>query len=150
MEITKRLPMNNYNAWPVLLSTLFNRDSFNEGNLDFFDKNKNVSPAVNIQENAEGFMIELLAPGFSKTDFKIEINQKTLTIRAEKQNTDENSTANYTRREFSFESISRSFTLPENIVDPDKVNAQYIDGVLKLEIPKREEVLPKTKLIEIK
>lgn len=140
------------NNWPMLLNNFFNRDSFNEGNLDFFDqKNNFVTPAVNIKETPQNFAIEILAAGLSKNDFKIEINNNELTISAEKSTSSEShENGNYHRKEFSFQSLKRTFTLPENIVDIDKINAQYTDGILDIQIPKKEEALPKpVKLIEI-
>lgn len=140
------------NSWPLLLNNLFNRDSFNEGNLDFYDKkNSTISPAVNIKETPQSFAIEILAAGLSKKDFKIEVNGNELIISAEKSKADESyKEENYHRKEFSFQSIKRTFTLPENIVDVDKIRAEYDNGVLLLEIPKKEEALPKpAKLIEI-
>lgn len=150
METLKRLPVIE-NRWPMLLNNLFNRDAFNEGNLNFFDNQNATLPAVNIKETAQNFTIELMAPGMAKNDFKIEVDKNRLTIAAEKSTTNETQEeGNYHRKEFSFQSLSRSFTLPENIVDTDKIRAHYTDGILKLEIPKKEEALPKpVKLIEI-
>ena len=151
METLKRVPMLTNNSWPMLFSNLFNRDSFNEGNLNFFDQNNAAMPAVNIKETAESFAVEMLAPGMSKDDFKIEVDRNQLRISAERKTENETrETGSYYKKEFSFQSLSRSFTLPENIVDTDKINAQYTNGVLYLEIPKKEEALPKPiKLIEI-
>jgi len=150
METLNRLPMLS-NTWPMLLSNLFNRDSFNEGNLDFFDqRNKAMSPAVNIKETPQNFTIELLAAGLSKSDFTIEVEKNELIISAEKRTENESQEeGNYHRKEFSFTSLRRSFTLPENVVDVDNIKAQYVEGILKLEIPKKQEALKPTKLIEI-
>lgn len=137
------------NSWPMLLNNFFNRDSFNEGNMNFFDQNNSL-PAVNIKETTENFSIELLAPGMTKADFKIEVDNDQLTITAQKQTESENDSGNYHRKEFSFQSLQRTFTLPENVVDVDKISAQYTEGILYLTIPKKEEALPKpAKLIEI-
>lgn len=131
------------NKWPMLLNNLFNRDSFNEGNLNFFDQS-NALAAVNIKEEDLRYSIELLAPGFSKEEFKIEVDRNRLTISAEKKTQNETAERNnYHIQEFALQSLSRSFTLPQNIVDVDKINAQYTDGILRLEIPKKEEALPK-------
>jgi HSP20 family protein len=133
------------NSWPVLLNNLFNRDSFNEGNLDFFDQRSSlITPAVNIKETTQSFGIEMLAPGLAKENFKIEVNGNELVVSAEKRTENEShEEGNYHKKEFSFESLKRSFTLPENIVDIDKINARYVEGILYLEIPKKEEALPK-------
>ena len=149
METLKKLPMLN-NSWPMLLNNLFNRDSFNEGNLNFFDQNNTVIPAVNIKETDQNFTIELLAPGMTKGDFKVEVDKNQLTISAEKKSESEENSDNYHRREFSFQSLRRTFTLPENIVEDEKINAQYNEGILYVTIPKKEEAQPKpAKLIEI-
>jgi HSP20 family protein len=150
METLRKMPMLS-NPWPMLLNNLFNRDSFNEGNLNFFDQNNTVVPAVNIKESAEAFTIEMLAPGMAKNDFKIEVDKNTLLVSAEKTSKNESDNdGNYHRREFSFQSLRRSFTIPGNIVDTDRISAQYSDGILRLEIPKKEEALPKPpKMIEI-
>ena len=149
METLKRLSTLN-NSWPMLLNNLFNRDSFNEGNLNFFDQNNTVIPAVNIKETDQDFTIELLAPGMAKGDFKIEVDKNQLTISAEKKSESEENSDNYHRREFSFQSLKRTFTLPENIVEDEKINAQYNEGILYVTIPKKEEAQPKpAKLIEI-
>lgn len=139
------------NDWPMLLSNFFNRDAFNEGNLNFYNQNQVTVPAVNIRESAEAYGIELIAPGFSKTDFRIEVDNNRLTVSAEKNTENQTRNDNYYRREFNCESIRRSFTLEEKVVDADRINAQYADGILRLYIPKKEEALPKpAKLIEIK
>jgi HSP20 family protein len=149
METLKKLPMLD-NRWPMLLSNLFNRDSFNEGNLNFFDQNNATVPAVNIKETNESFAIEMLAPGMAKTDFKIEVDKNQLIVTAEKKVESETGSDNYHRKEFSLQSLRRTFTLAENIVDADKIQAQYSEGILYLTIPKKEEALPKpVKLIEI-
>ena len=150
METLRRLPVLN-NSWPLLLNNLFNRDSFNEGNQEFFDQKNSITPAVNIKELKQNFEIEMLAPGFSKNDFKIEVNGNELIVSAEKSRENESQEAgNYHKKEFSFESLRRKFTLPENIVDIDKISAEYNEGILCIQIPKKEEALPKpAKLIQI-
>lgn len=141
-----------HNNWPMLLNNFFNHDSFNEGNQHFFNQNSVAVPAVNIKENDDSYAIELAAPGMAKSDFKVEVDRDQLIISAEKRSESETNDeqANYQRREFSYQSFRRSFTLPQDVVDTDKINAQYTDGILSLNIPKREEALPKpAKLIEI-
>lgn len=150
METLKNVPALR-NSWPTLLNNFFNRDSFNEGNLNFFDQNNFSTPAVNIKETDRDFSIDLMAPGFAKEDFRVEVDKNLLTISAEKRTENESGeNGKYHRREFSYQSVRRSFTLPENIVDADSIKAQYSDGILCLTIPKKEEALPKpAKLIEI-
>lgn len=106
-------------------------------------------PAVNVSENAEGFALEVAAPGLKKEDFKINFHNNILTISAEKEVKAEETKENYTRKEFSFEQFQRSFTLPQ-IADAEKIGASYADGILKIEIPKKEEAKAKEpKLIEV-
>ncbi|MBR9852978.1 MAG: Hsp20/alpha crystallin family protein [Algicola sp.] len=106
-------------------------------------------PAVNIKDNTEGFELELAVPGMKKDDFTVEIDNDVLTISSEMKTENEESKDNYTRKEFSYSSFKRAFTLPET-VDGSKIDAKYEDGILKLILPKKQEALPKPKrLIEI-
>lgn len=112
--------------------------------------NTNV-PAVNIKETDTSFGIELAAPGKNKEDFNIEIDHNVLTISSEEKTEKEEKSneGKYTRKEFSYASFRRAFTLPET-VNTDSINASYENGVLHVALPKREEALPKPKrLIEI-
>ncbi len=107
-------------------------------------------PAVNIKKDDGKFEIELAAPGMKKSNFNIELNEGRLTISTEKKTEKEekNEEGNYTRREFSYTSFSKSFTLP-NEVDEEKINAKYEDGVLVVEIPQTKAEIKKPKLIDI-
>ncbi len=100
--------------------------------------NKANVPAVNIAENEDTFKIEFAAPGLIKTDFKINLNNDVLTVSSEKEINNEESKTNYTRKEFNFSSFERTFTLPDS-ADGDKISAEYKDGILTIDIPKREE-----------
>lgn len=113
-----------------------------------FAANNSSLPKVNIKENDDEFLIDVAAPGMSKADFKINVNNNILVISSESQN--EEKDENYTRREFSYSSFQRSFTLPDS-VDGDNISAKYDNGVLHLAIPKKEEAKPKPpKQIEIR
>ena len=86
-----------------------------------------------------------------KTDFKIDLDNDVLTISSEKTEKDEESSDNYTRKEYSYRSFKRSFSLPQGIVNRDKIEAVYKNGELKITIPKLEEAKPKPiQLIEVK
>ncbi|MCL4165414.1 UNVERIFIED_CONTAM: hypothetical protein GTU68_058213 [Idotea baltica] len=87
--------------------------------------------------------MEVAAPGLSKKDFKVELDKDVLTISAEVEKKSEGIEENYTRKEFSKYSFKRSFTLPEQKVDGEKIIANYKDGVLYVSLPKREEAKPK-------
>jgi len=101
-------------------------------------------PSVNITENNEGYSIQLAAPGLEKKDFKIEVENDKLTISSQKEHETNEEKENYHRREFSYQSFSRSFQLPQN-TQSDKIDAQYQDGILKLTLPKKEVSLPAPK-----
>lgn len=118
-----------------LLTDFFDNEHF----FDIFP-NELVSrtPSVNIIENGKEFKIELSAPGLKKEDFKIDIDNSTLTIRAEKEVEQKEEKEHYTKREFSYSSFSRSFLLPDT-VNKDQVKANYEDGLLKIQIGKKEE-----------
>ena len=138
------------NQYPSLFDRFFENDLFDWSNKNFSSTNTTL-PSVNIKENDEGFEVEVAAPGFSKADFKIEQERDTLIISSDKQVDNETKEGQqFTRREFSYQSFSRSFTLP-NTADSEKIAAKYENGILKVTIPKKEEAKPKpAKVIEIK
>ena len=97
----------------------------------------------------KNYKLELAVPGMKKKDFKVNLDNDQLTISAERSEENEEKEKNYTRREFRSASFRRSFTLPENAVDEDKIEAKYEDGVLHINIPKKEVEQHASKLIEI-
>ncbi len=106
-------------------------------------------PAANIIHNEKDFQIELAAPGMNKADFKIKIEDDILTISVErKEMKEETPDVNYTRREFRYDGFSRSFNLPE-IIDQDKIKAEYKNGLLNVVLPKGEEAKIKGREIKI-
>ena len=108
-------------------------------------------PSVNIKENDDEFTVEVAAPGMDKKDFNIDFENDVLTISSEKTVENEDSTDKFTRKEYSYQSFKRSFRLPENVADTDKIAATYKNGELVILIPKREELKPKpARLIEVK
>ncbi len=98
-------------------------------------------PAVNIKESDEAFHTEMAVPGFSKKDFKIDVEGSLLTISADKEHETNESNEHYTKKEFERKSFSRTFNLPENI-NEDKIEALYKEGMLQLTIPKKEKTKP--------
>jgi HSP20 family protein len=134
---------------PSIWNNFFNTDLFNWDN-NLVDSGNSI-PAVNIKEKPDSFSVEMAAPGMDKKDFKIEIDGSALTISSEKQNEKEDKDGeNYSRREFSYQSFYRTFHLPKEVVNADKIQAKYENGILKLEIPKREEAKQKpARLINI-
>jgi HSP20 family protein len=129
-------------AWANFVNDFFNTDFSDWSSRHFSDTNTTL-PAVNIKENADAFLVEMAAPGMAKEDFKVELNNDLLTISSEKKNENETKEGEtYTRREYSYQSFSRSFTLPKS-VEAEKITAKYENGVLSLTIPKKEEAKPK-------
>jgi HSP20 family protein len=102
-------------------------------------------PAVNIVETKENFQLEFAAPGLQKEDFKIHVDNKKLTVFAQKENKPEQAEEprKFNRREFNYGNFKRSFTLPDS-VNADAIQAKYENGLLLLVVPKREEVKPRT------
>jgi len=100
-------------------------------------------PAVNIREDEKNYNLELAVPGMEKKDLKIDINEDVLTISSETKNETEENKDGYKRKEFSYSSFCRSFYIPEN-VNRDKIEANYKDGILSVNLPKQEE--EKTKI----
>lgn len=132
--------------FPTLFGNVFGKD-FNELFAPANLTNYGV-PAVNIVEGESGFRLEVAAPGLKKEDFKINLENNVLSISAQKEQKNEETTEKYTRKEFSFNSFRRSFTLP-NTIDGEKIAATYTDGVLHVELPKKEEAKKTPRLIEI-
>ena len=98
-------------------------------------------PCVDMSETKDNVIIKTEIPGISKDDVKVSVQDNVLTLSGEKKQEKEKD-ANYHRIERSYGSFSRSFTLPTS-VQPDKVKANYKDGVLNITLPKSEEVKPK-------
>lgn len=116
---------------------------------DIFMENKWI-PAMNIIEDEKHFAIDVAAPGFTKKDFEISIENGILHISAENKEEIEEKKEDYTRREFNYNSFSRSFTLPENINEDEKIDATYKHGILKIVLAKlhEDEIIHK-RVIEI-
>ncbi len=135
---------NSMNQWPLLFDDFFNRDFMNWGLSNYSDTNTTV-PGVNIKETKDNFEVEVAAPGMNKDDFNIQLDGNVLTICSEKSNQHEenNEDEKYSRKEFSYQSFQRSFTLPKDVVDEDKIEAKYENGLLHLVIPKKEEAKQK-------
>lgn len=130
------------NHFPSVFYRFFDNELFDWSNRNFSTTNTTL-PSVNIRESAEGFEVELAAPGFEKSDFKIELNHDLLTVSSEKKIESETKEGQqFTKREFSYQSFSRSFTLP-NTVDSHQIGAKYENGILRVSIPKKEEAKPR-------
>ena len=122
-------------------------DFFNETNLprwSGFPRN----PAVNIRETDNSFVLEVAAPGFTKEDFNVNVENDLLTISANKETKKEEDEKGYTRREFSYSSFSRSFTLPDS-VNAESIKGSYSNGILSVELPKKPEAAKVKKTVKV-
>lgn len=136
---------------PHVFDDFFSKDLWDWG-LNNNSSTNTTIPAVNIRETSEAFEVEMAAPGMNKEDFKVELDGNMLTITSELQKENEEKEGQrYTRREFSYQSFRRTFQLPKDVVDADKIEAKYENGVLRLLVPKKEEAKPKPpKTIQIR
>jgi HSP20 family protein len=106
-------------------------------------------PAVNIAETENEFQVELAVPGLKKEDFKINLDKNILTVSSEKKTENAEEGKKFSKREYSYNSFSRSFTLPES-ADHSKIEADYTDGILTLTIAKKEEAKFQSREIAVK
>ena len=117
-----------------LMNNFFGRDLN-----DFSGDWKGTQPAVNFLETKDEFKVEVAVPGMSKENFDVKLDEDVLVITGKKEDNKEEKKDNYMRKEFSYSSFQRSFHLPTNTVEVDKIEANYKDGILHLTIPKKEE-----------
>ncbi|MFN3876402.1 MAG: Hsp20/alpha crystallin family protein [Flavobacteriales bacterium] len=146
MTIAKYRPMGVLSPFNELVNEFFGRDFGQLLGQD--DDNRRFVPAVNIVERDGEFELRLSAPGFGKEDLKLNVEDDTLTISAEKKTQDLKENERYTRREFVHGSFTRSFRLPQ-LVSPEAISAEYVNGVLHVRIPKAEAAKPKAREIAI-
>jgi HSP20 family protein len=142
------LVKKNRATLPSLVSNFFDNGrlfpSVFDLDTDLFDSDGGslLVPNANIVESEKDFHIELAAPGLDRKDFKVEVENGVLSISAKKEEEKKEENKNYKRREFSYNSFSRSFTLPENC-HSDKIDAKYENGLLKVTLPKKEITISK-------
>ena len=99
-------------------------------------------PAVNVIEHDDNYLVEMAIPGLNKSDFDINLDNQILSISAETKTEEESTDKNYSRREFGYSSFKRTFKLPKS-VETEKISATYTDGILKVDLPKRDEAKKK-------
>ena len=121
------------NYLPTLVSDFWGEDVF-----PGFEQNWSLCPAVNIIEGDQEFKVEVAAPGLDKEDFKVHVEKNILEISAEKKNEKVVENSKYLRKEFSYRDFKRTFSLPTS-VESEKIKATHANGVLTVEIPKRDE-----------
>jgi HSP20 family protein len=143
MSLVKKQEKN----FPSVFSDLFDSDKF-FGN-SFFKDFEKTFPATNVKETDKEYKIELAAPGFKKEDFKVSLDNEILSISAETKNEKKEENEKFTRKEFSYNSFSRSFQLPKS-ANGDKINAKYENGILKLDVSKKAEAIKQNNAKQIK
>ena len=99
-------------------------------------------PSVNVKDNDDAYTVEMAVPGLKKSDFDISVDNNLLSVSAELETDSKDENENYTRREFGYSSFKRTFSLPET-VEGEKISAKYEDGILKVNLPKRDEAKKK-------
>ena len=131
------------NNFPTLFDDFLRRDFLDWEQSNFSNTNTTI-PAVNLKETADSYHVEAAVPGMTKNDFRVQLDGNTLTISSEKANEkEEGDEERYLRREFSYQSFSRTFTLQKDVVDTENIQAKYENGVLYLLIPKKEHAKQK-------
>jgi len=142
------------NVKPRTRGVRYSNPSFDRILQDFFRDDTSFNgvtknnPPVNILETAENFKIEVAAPGFDKANFSVNTEKEVLTIAAKKEVNNE-AAGTLRRKEFSYSEFQRTFRLPDT-VNQDAIEANYVNGVLTVTLPKKEETKDKAaKKIEI-
>ncbi|HZY35296.1 MAG TPA: Hsp20/alpha crystallin family protein [Mucilaginibacter sp.] len=146
MTLVKFNPEKKSNALMPGFNDIF-ENFFNDSFLS--DRMVARVPAANISETPDHFHIELAAPGLKKEDFKLQLDRNVLSISVEQQTENTESKKYYNKREYSYNSFVRSFTLPES-ADDAKIEAEYLNGVLTVNIAKREEAKSASRQISVK
>ena len=147
MTLVKR---NSDNAFPSLFDNFFSRDWMDWNNSNYSNTNTTL-PAVNVREDNHEFTIEVAAPGMKKDDFNIHLENNQLRISSEIESKNESNDGKYSRKEFSYQSFQRSFRLPVDLIDGDKISAKYNEGILSIHLPKKVEAKAKpSRMISIK
>ncbi|MBK0379264.1 Hsp20/alpha crystallin family protein [Mucilaginibacter segetis] len=145
MTLVKFNPEKRNNAlmpFGDVFESIFNDTFFN-------DRVMTRVPAANISESEDHFHVEMAAPGLKKEDFKLNLERNVLQVSVEQAAEQNDAQRNYSKREYSYTSWVRSFTLPES-ADAEQIEATYADGILKIDIAKREEAKAVRRQIEIK
>lgn len=125
----------NQDLFGSLLNTLLN-----DNNLEGKESNPGFTvPSVNIQNNKAEYVLQVAAPGLNKEDFSIEVEENTLKLGVDKTVESEEKLEKFSKKEFNYLKFQRKFTLPKNTVDTKNIQATYMDGILKISLPKLEE-----------
>ena len=134
VRYNKTIPKRSSHTFGDSFDDLF----FNPFSAVFGGHNTSNTPSINIIEEKDRFLVEVASPGFDKADFDVKIENDQLIISASRENTAEETENAYTRKEFNYSAFTRSFYLPET-VDGNKTDAHYKNGILTIELSKKEE-----------
>ncbi|UTW63646.1 Hsp20/alpha crystallin family protein [bacterium SCSIO 12741] len=135
---------NRHLGFPQLMNDFINREM-----RDAAEGRRSI-PAVNIHENEKGFELEVAAPGFGKDEIKIEVHDGILHLTGDKKTKkEEKKNGKWTRKEFSYHSFDRSFSLPKT-VNAEKIDASYDNGILTVKLPLKQKEIKSPKKIDIR
>jgi len=132
----------------LILPNSFSSMSIFDDFFNFSDFGFKNGPSVNVKEDKNQFLIEVAAPGYKKDSFNLEIKNGYLKISSKNEALKEEKEEKYYRKEFSYSSFERSFSLPDN-VNSDDIKASYDNGILNISIPKKLKIEKSAKLIEV-
>ncbi len=142
MNLVRWNPWREMSTLQNRINHLFNEPLFRSGQEDDELNMGSWYPAVDMFENDDKIVIKAELPGMEKKDFSVDVKERVLTLSGERSYDNEVKEENYYRRERAYGKFKRAFSLPSD-VDPDKIKADFKDGVLKVEIPKPEAQKPK-------
>jgi HSP20 family protein len=143
MKTIVRTRPNQWNTLPNMFDEILN--DWSQGSAE-----KQNHIATNVIESDKAFLLELIAPGFEKSDFNISLEHDVLSIMINKELSHDEVKEKYNRKEYAFSNFKRTFNLPENTIDTGIIEARYEAGVLRLSLPKKEEAQPQpAKVISI-
>lgn len=145
--LTRTGRRSTFPSWSSWIDDVLNNDHESVFNTNF---NEGITlPKVNIKETENDYFLNMAVPGMKKSDFHINIENEMLSVSTEVKEEEEVEGETYTRREYGYASFKRTFSLPES-VDEAKIKANYVDGILNIQLPKKEEAKPKpTRIIKI-
>lgn len=146
MRLNKTNPSSRRFPMRTFINDFWRPEMFSDD--DWALAQKTEMPAVNISEEKEHFVIEVAAPGLTKDDFEVVVDQGVLHVSAHKTEQSESEKAGYMHREFNYNSFERAFTVPEH-VDANTIDAKYTDGVLSIVLNKKEISVPVVTTIDV-
>ena len=136
---------HNHPASNFFFDDFFGRDFFNFPAVE--KKVEATVPAVNVKETDEAFIVEVAIPGVNKEAVKIELNENVLSISSETKKEENEQNEKYTRKEYSYSSFRRSFTIDEDAINTEAIDAKFENGILSIALPKKEAKQPEQKKI---